>query len=91
MNRTLKDATVKRYQYETHEQLKANFQLFLDAYNHAKRLKTLKGLTPNEFICKTRPAAWPLIETESGSSSRAFPAMACSSDTHRRKPTVRSP
>ena len=25
----------------------------LDAYNHAKRLKTLKGLTPNEFIGKT--------------------------------------
>ncbi len=52
MNRTLKDATVKRYHYETHEQLKAHLQLFLDAYNHAKRLKTLKGLTPYEFICK---------------------------------------
>jgi len=52
MNRTLKDATVKRYQYETHEQLKAHLQLFLDAYNHAKRLKTLKGLTPYEFISK---------------------------------------
>ena len=23
------------------------------AYNFAKRLKTLKGLTPYEFICKT--------------------------------------
>ncbi|MEM9628708.1 MAG: IS481 family transposase [Pseudomonadota bacterium] len=52
MNRTLKDATVKRYHYETHQQLKAHLQLFLDAYNHAKRLKTLKGLTPYEFICK---------------------------------------
>ena len=53
MNRTLKDATVKRYHYETHEQLKTHLQLFLDADNHAKRLKTLKGLTPYEFICKT--------------------------------------
>jgi len=53
MNRTLKDATVKRYHYETHEQLKTHLNLFLDACNHAKRLKTLKGLTPYEFICKT--------------------------------------
>ena len=28
-------------------------QLFLDAYNHARRLKTLRGLTPYEHICKT--------------------------------------
>ena len=53
MNRTLKDATVKRYHDETQEQLKPHLQLFLDAYNHAKRLKTPKGLTPYEFICKT--------------------------------------
>ncbi len=24
----------------------------MDAYNHARRLKTLRGLTPNEFICQ---------------------------------------
>ncbi|TXM96722.1 IS481 family transposase, partial [Methylobacterium sp. WL64] len=24
--------------------------LFVDAYNHARRLKTLRGLTPTEFI-----------------------------------------
>ena len=28
-------------------------QLFLAAYNHVRRLKTLRGLTPYEFICKT--------------------------------------
>ena len=50
MNRTLKDATVKRYHYESHEQLRAHLQLFVDAYNHARRLKTLRGLTPYEFI-----------------------------------------
>ena len=27
--------------------------IFLMAYNFAKRLKTLKGLTPYEYICKT--------------------------------------
>lgn len=53
MNRTIKDATVKRYYYQTHEQLKAHLQTFLMAYNFARRLKTLKGLTPYEFVCKT--------------------------------------
>jgi transposase InsO family protein len=52
MNRTLKDATVKRYHYESHDQLRAHLALFVDAYNHARRLKTLRGLTPYEFICQ---------------------------------------
>lgn len=53
MNRTIKDATVKRYYYQTHDQLKAHVQNFLMAYNFARRLKALKGLTPYEFVCKT--------------------------------------
>jgi transposase InsO family protein len=52
MNRTLKDATVNRYHYGTHRQLKEHLQAFLMAYNFAKRLKTLRGLTPYEHICK---------------------------------------
>ena len=52
MNRTIKDATVKRYFYETHDHLRAHLQNFVDAYNFARRLKTLRGLTPYEFICK---------------------------------------
>jgi transposase InsO family protein len=52
MNRTLKDATVKKYYYQTHHHLKAHLHTFLMAYNCAKRLKTLKGLTPYEYICK---------------------------------------
>ena len=52
MNRTLKEATVKRYHYDHHNQLHRHLQIFLDAYNFAKRLKTLKGLTPYEYICK---------------------------------------
>jgi transposase-like protein len=52
MNRTLKEATVKRYHYGTHAQLKEHLQAFLMAYNFAKRLKTLRGLTPYEYICK---------------------------------------
>ena len=53
MNRTIKEATVKRYHYDSHEQLAAHLADFVDAYNFGRRLKTLKGLTPYEFICKT--------------------------------------
>jgi len=52
MNRTLKDATVRRYHYTTHQQLRQHLAAFLDAYNFARRLKTLRGLTPYEHICK---------------------------------------
>jgi hypothetical protein len=48
MSRTIKDVTVKRYFYETHDQLPN----FVDVYNFARRLKTPRGLTPYEFICK---------------------------------------
>jgi transposase InsO family protein len=52
MNRTIKDATVKRYHYDDHAQLRRHLADFIDAYNFGRRLKTLKGLTPYEFICK---------------------------------------
>ncbi len=53
MNRTLKEATVRRYHYETHEQLHAHLADFVTAYNFTRRLKTPTGLTPYEFVCKT--------------------------------------
>ena len=52
MNRTLKEATVRRYHYDSQDQLRQHLAAFLDAYNFAKRLKTLKGLTPFESIYK---------------------------------------
>ena len=52
MNRTLKEATVKRYYYEAHDELRTHLADFVNAYNFARRLKTLKGLTPFEFVCK---------------------------------------
>jgi len=52
MNRTSKEATVKRYYYDTYEALANHLHAFINAYNFAKRLKTLKGLTPYEFIIK---------------------------------------
>jgi Integrase core domain len=65
MNRTIKEGeeaqpirgmgenrTVKRYHYDNHKQLEAHLHDFIDAYNYGRRLKTLKGLTPFEYICK---------------------------------------
>jgi transposase InsO family protein len=53
MNRTIKEATVQRYHYDSHTQLEQHLNDFVEAYNFGRRLKTLKGLTPYEFICKT--------------------------------------
>lgn len=57
MNRTLKGSRrclgpVRRYHYASHDELRSHLALFLDAYNYARWLKTLKGLTPYEFICR---------------------------------------
>jgi hypothetical protein len=43
MNRTIKDATVKRYYYPSHDHLKQPLHTLLMAYDFAKRLKTLKS------------------------------------------------
>jgi transposase InsO family protein len=50
MNRTIKEATVRAYHYETHEQLRDHLAAFIAAYNFAKRLKALGGKTPFEAI-----------------------------------------
>lgn len=52
MNRTIKEATVKHYHNDGHEQLRRHLDDFISAYNFARRLKTLNGLTPCEYICK---------------------------------------
>ena len=67
MNRTLKEATVQRYHYQTADELNHHLQTFLLAYNHAKRLKTLRGLTPHEFVCaewQTKPAIFTRDPTQ---------------------------
>ena len=48
MNRTIKEATVKRFHYESQDHLRVH----LADYNFARRLKTLSGLTPYEYIAK---------------------------------------
>src|SRR5690554_3598730 len=53
INRTIKEATVKRFHYENHDELRTHLTDFMAAYNFARRLKTINGLTPYEYICKT--------------------------------------
>jgi transposase InsO family protein len=52
MHRTIKEATVQRFYYATHDQLRTHLADCVAAYNFGRRLKTLKGLTPYECICK---------------------------------------
>jgi hypothetical protein len=52
MNWTIKEATVKRFHYESHGQLRTHLADFMAAYNFARRLKTLSDLTPYEYIVK---------------------------------------
>ncbi|OHV63496.1 integrase [Mesorhizobium sp. LCM 4577] len=47
-----KEATVKRFHYDDHDQLRRHLADFVAAYNFGRRPKTLKGLTPYEFLCK---------------------------------------
>jgi hypothetical protein len=41
-----------RVHYETYDPLRSQLADFLAAYNVSRRLKTLSGLTPYEYICK---------------------------------------
>jgi hypothetical protein len=43
LNRTIKEATVQRYHYESHDQLRTHLGDFIAACNLVKRLKTLGG------------------------------------------------
>jgi hypothetical protein len=90
MNRTIKDATVKRFHYESHDQLRQHLADFVAAYNFARRLKTLRGLTPYEAICK----AWTeepsrfihdphhQIPGPNTSDVRPFKGRTCFTDRH---------
>jgi transposase InsO family protein len=52
MNRTIKDATVTVFPYETLESLSAHVLTFVTAYNFAKHLKALRWQTPFQAICE---------------------------------------
>lgn len=52
MNRTIKEATVQRYHYDAHEQLRCHLVDFITAYTFARRLMTLLSFTPYGYICR---------------------------------------
>lgn len=52
MNRTLGEATLKPYHYGTHDQLREHLATFVDAYDYARRLETLRGLTSFEHVVR---------------------------------------
>jgi Integrase core domain len=53
MNRTIEEATVQRFYYESHQRLRRHLANFVAAYNFGRRLKALKGLTPFDYTCKS--------------------------------------
>ena len=53
-NRRPKDATTKRHHQNRHDPLRSPLADILNANNVARRLKTLSGLTPYEYIGETR-------------------------------------
>lgn len=48
MNRMIIEATVKRYNYDNHGQLRKHFADFIATYNFGRRLKSLNGLSPTK-------------------------------------------
>ncbi|QLH39240.1 MAG: transposase [Defluviicoccus sp.] len=69
INRTITEASVKRFHDEPHDALRSHLADFVSADNFAKRIKTLKGLTTYEFICK----AW----TKEPNDSRLIRSRKC--------------
>ncbi len=52
INRTIKGATVKRFNYDSHKQLRTQLADFTAPCNFGRRLKILSALTPYEYISK---------------------------------------
>src|SRR5262249_14182694 len=88
MNRIIKDATVKRFYYETHDELRAHLADFVTAYNFARRLKTLKGLTPYEYICKVWYSS--SLPTSAAPRLLAIATAANQNAAHRQHPSAAS-
>ena len=53
MNRTIKEAAVKRFYYETHQHFRQYLTDSVNAYNFARRLKILKELHPSNTSAST--------------------------------------
>lgn len=52
MNRTIRDATIKSYEYLDMAQLRAHVLAFVHSYNFGKHLKVLRWKTPFRTVCE---------------------------------------
>jgi transposase InsO family protein len=50
MNRTLKEATIKKYYYESQKQREQHIKQFIEAYHYASQLKVIGFISPVQFI-----------------------------------------
>ena len=89
MNRTIKDATVKRFHHDSHDQLRRHLTDSVDAYNFGRRLKRLRGLTPYEATCKAW-AAEPKRFTANPHHQMPGRNTACVVASHSRMPIATS-
>jgi hypothetical protein len=69
MNRTIKESTIKAYEYEGPEQLREHVQAFVQSYNFGKHLKALRWKTPLRATCE----AWGKRSKPLWTSSAPFP------------------
>ena len=65
--------------------MRAHLQNFVDAYNFARRLKTLRVLTPYEFICKDWTSE-PQIQTQSAPANAGTKHLGVENDREVEKP-----
>jgi len=63
MNKTLKDATIKMFQYDTVEQFQVNLHDFLNYYNCSKKLKAIGRKSPFTFL-KEKYKLYPKLFTK---------------------------
>jgi hypothetical protein len=80
MNCAIKDATIKRFYYETHDELQSPLADFISAYNFAEHLKTLKGLNTRfclHFWFGSLPPGHRRQRLEVGAGIRSVPTACC--------------
>lgn len=52
VDKTGSDRSPREFHYKSHDHLQEHFFAFFDTYNFDRRLKTLRGLTPYEYVCR---------------------------------------
>jgi hypothetical protein len=78
MNRTIMGATVKRFHYGGHEQLRLHLADFMAACGFARRLNTLSGLTAYKWIADNLNVRAGLFHRRSalpGSRTKHLPGL----------------